>query len=284
VVRLLSVAALLLGLGLTFFLIRMNQEYEVREKELGDKLVKLGNVLSAIGEQLDAGRQSITSLTADVELVQKRVGLTQKEIKRARAVAEQLRKEQEKDVELLTDQILRKADSQEVVDLDEKAETKFQEVDQQITKVQERVETGRKEAEKTWKELAALGVALTEQGRLIATTGGALEELKRQGERDYLQFEARKKQKMSVAGITIELRKADRKKHRADLRLFYDDKRVEKKKVYTNTPLIFYVGRDKIQYELVINQVKKDQIAGYISVPKGKLPSSPELKPERSTD
>lgn len=89
---------------------------------------------------------------------------------------------------------------------------------------------------------------------------------------------------MSVAGITIELRKADRKKHRADLRLFYDDKRVEKKKVYTNTPLIFYVGRDKIQYELVINQVKKDQIAGYISVPKGKLPSSPELKPERSTD
>jgi hypothetical protein len=127
-----------------------------------------------------------------------------------------------------------------------------------------------------------MGLLLTEQGKLIATTGDALEELRMKGERDYLPFDARKKQKISVAAIVIELRKADYKKQRADLRLFYDDKRVDRKQVYTNTPLSFYVGADRVSYELVINQVSKDQIAGYISAPLGKLTTSQGL--QRPTD
>ena len=123
-----------------------------------------------------------------------------------------------------------------------------------------------------------MGLLLTEQGKLIATTGGALEELRQRGERDYLPFDARRRQKISVADIVIELRKADYKKHRADLRLFYDDKRVDRKEVYTNTPLTFYVGPDRVPYELVINQVIKDQITGYISAPLGKLTASQGLQ------
>ena len=280
--RVLSIVALLWGLGLTLFLVRMDEEYQVRDRELNDKLVKIGAVLGVIGERLDKEHESLGAMATDIGLVQKRVGLTQKEIKRARAVADQLRKEQEKDVQALTHQILRKADSQEVVDLDVKSETKFEEIDQQITGVQDEVKAGREELEKTWKELADVGLRVSEQGRLIATNDGALQELRLRGEREYLEFKAQKKKKVGIAGITLELRKADRKKHRADLRLFYDDKQVDRKKVYTNTPLIFYVGQDKIQYELVINQVTKDQIAGYISVPTGKLPSSLGLKPRRS--
>ena len=256
----------------------MNEENEIRGKEVSDQVAKIRSMLSLIGERLDESHQSIGSLNADVELVQKRVGLTQNEIKRARAVAEQLRKEQKKDVEVLTSQIIRKADSQEVVALDEKSNVKFQEIGDQITGVQEEVKTSRKELEKTWKELSAIGLRVSEQGRLIATTGDALEELKLRGERDYLEFDARKKKRLTVGSIVIELRKADRKKHSADLRLYYDDKRVDRKKVYTNTPLVFYVGRDKIQYELVINQVTKDRITGYISVPIGKLPKSVWLR------
>jgi uncharacterized small protein (DUF1192 family) len=127
----------------------MNEKHDIRGKEVSDQFAEIGSMLSRIGERLDENHQSLSSLNADVALVQKRVGLTQNEIKRARAVAEQLRKEQEKDVESLTNQILRKADSQEVVDLDEKSEVKFQEIDQQITGVQEEVKTSQKELEKT---------------------------------------------------------------------------------------------------------------------------------------
>ncbi len=215
--RLLSISALALGLGLVFFLVRMNEENEIRGKEVSDQVAEIRSMLSLIGERLDESHQSIGSLNADVELVQKRVGLTQNEIKRARAVAEQLRKEQKKDVEVLTSQIIRKADSQEVVALDEKSNVKFQEIGDQITGVQEEVKTSRKELEKTWKELSAIGLRVSEQGRLIATTGDALEELKLRGERDYLEFDARKKKRLTVGSIVIELRKADRKKHSADL-------------------------------------------------------------------
>ena len=275
--KVLSIGALLLGLVLVFFLMRMDQRHEARGQELSDQIDELKAVLSLVSERLDEDRQLISSLTTDVGFVQKRLGLTQNEIRKARAVAETLRKEQEKDVKALSDQILRKADSQQVVELDEKSETQFREVGEQIKGVQEDVKASRQELENTVQELAAIGLRVSEQGSLIATTGDALEELKRRGEREYIQFVARKKKKITVGDILLELRKADRKKHRADLRLYYDDKKVDQKKVYTNTPLTFYVGREKIHYELVINEVTKDRIRGYVSVPLGKLPKPSQL-------
>jgi len=281
-VLVLSAGALLLGLGLIFLLLRMNQQYEVRKKELDTRMAEVTAMVGLIGERLNDNRQRVGSLASDVELVQKRVGLTQSEIKRARALAEEIKREQEQDIRALTDQIVSKADSQRVVDLDEKTGNKFQEIDEQIAGVQKEVQVSRQEVEKTGQEVSAIGLRLTEQGSLIATNGEALEELRRRGERDYLQFNARAKQRITVAGIVIQLRKADYKKHRADLRFFYDDKKFDRKKVYTNTPLIFYVGRERIQYELVINQVSKDKIVGYISVPTGKLSTSSGL--ERLSD
>jgi hypothetical protein len=110
-------------------------------------------------------------------------------------------------------------------------------------------------------------------GKIGRTNAEALEELRRRGKRDYLPFDAGKYQKIDAGGIVLQLRKADYKKHYADVRLFYDDKQFDRKKVYTNTPLIFYVGKDTIQYELVINEVSKNHITDYISLPQGK--SSP---------
>jgi hypothetical protein len=71
----------------------------------------------------------------------------------------------------------------------------------------------------------------------------------------------------------VELRKADRKRARADFHLYYDDKKFERKKIYVNTPVNFFVGPEKVPYEFVINEVLKDRITGYISVPLGNLPT-----------
>jgi hypothetical protein len=60
---------------------------------------------------------------------------------------------------------------------------------------------------------------------------------------------------------------------------------MERKNVNVNTPVNFYVGTEKLRYELVINQVLKDQIKGYVSLPKGKLPpGTPSLSSPQETE
>jgi hypothetical protein len=47
-----------------------------------------------------------------------------------------------------------------------------------------------------------------------------------------------------------------------------DDKRVEKKNRTVNEPIQFLLSKSVLPYELVVNDVKKDLIVGYLSVPK----------------
>jgi len=260
------VLLLLLALGLAVLLLSVDKRHEARERELNDQLAQLMNQLGLQGEQLEAKSQQIGLLVTDQETVQKRVGVTQNEIEQARSAAKEVREDQQKNVQALNRQLATKADSKQV-------DAKIREVDEQITGVQQEVQASRQELEKTGEELSALGLHVTEQGKLVATNTDVLEELRRRGERDYLSFDGGKYQKIDVGGIVLQLRKADYKKHYADVRLFYDDKQFDRKKVYTNTPLVFYVGKDTIQYELVINEVSKNHITGYISLPQGK--SSP---------
>ena len=67
----------------------------------------------------------------------------------------------------------------------------------------------------------------------------------------------------------------------ADIRIYADDTGVERKDIPQNTPVNFYVGTERIPYELVLNEIsnKPDVVKGYISVPKGSLPEgAPQLQ------
>ena len=47
-----------------------------------------------------------------------------------------------------------------------------------------------------------------------------------------------------------------------------DDKSVEKRDKSLNEPVQFYMSGAHQPYEIVVNQVGKDQISGYLSAPK----------------
>jgi len=64
------------------------------------------------------------------------------------------------------------------------------------------------------------------------------------------------------------LTKADAKRNRFTLAVLADDKRVEKKDRTINEPVQFYTSKAPQPYELVINQVTKTGIVGYLSTPK----------------
>ena len=105
---------------------------------------------------------------------------------------------------------------------------------------------------------------------LIATNGKELQALRELGERDYYEFKIVKNtQPQRVGDIQLALKKSDAKRNRFTVEVTADDKRIEKKDKTVNEPVQFYVASKARQpYEIVINQVTKDSVSGYLSKPK----------------
>jgi chromosome segregation ATPase len=104
---------------------------------------------------------------------------------------------------------------------------------------------------------------------LIATNGKDLATLRELGERNYFEFDLTKKQAdKRIGNVTLRLKSADAKRNRFTLEVLADDKRVEKKDRTINEPVQVYVSGNRQPYEIVVNQVKKDAVVGYLSTPK----------------
>jgi phage shock protein A len=116
------------------------------------------------------------------------------------------------------------------------------------------------------KAIGDLGV----QSGLIATNQSQLEELKRRGERNYIEFTLTKNKRQPVGTISLQLKKADPKHSKFTLNVLADDKTIEKKDRTANEPLQFFTtpGGNRQLYELVVFTVTKNQVSGYLSTPK----------------
>ena len=77
---------------------------------------------------------------------------------------------------------------------------------------------------------------------------------------------------MPVHNISLQLKKTDAKKGKFTLNVIADDRTVEKKDRTIYEPLQFYTGRERQMYELVVFNVDKDKVAGYLSTPKPLAP------------
>jgi len=107
------------------------------------------------------------------------------------------------------------------------------------------------------------------QSGLIATNAKELAALRELGERNYYEFTiARKNTPTKVGSIMLALKKSDVKRNKFNLEVIADDKRVEKKDKTINEPVQFYVSGARMPYELVINEVGKNKIVGYLATPK----------------
>lgn len=253
-------AALLLGVGLSYAQYQSRRHEAVQAQAFHDQLESVNRSLDVIGQRLDESGDQAVLLQSRLSVTMERVGMTQRDLANARALAQRLKQDLEQ-----------KASTAQVASLQSEAGQNFNTVNREITDVKGKVEDNRQELAKTLEQLTAVGVRVTEQGTMIATNSTGLAELRLRGERDFVTIDLRKKQRVPAAGIALELRKADPKKHRADLRIHANDVELDRKDIYVNTPIYFYVdaGPDRIQYELVINKVSKDRITGYISAPKG---------------
>ncbi len=119
-------------------------------------------------------------------------------------------------------------------------------------------------------QLSSMKGDLSDHSSLIARNHDELEVLKHKGDRTYYEFTLNKGDKKPVGTVSLELKKTDAKKSKFTLVVYSDDKRYEKKDRNINEPLQFYSGKDPGLYEIVVNTINnKNQIAGYLSTPKG---------------
>ena len=154
----------------------------------------------------------------------------------------------------------------------ETANAKIADVSGDVTTVKTQVASTRSELDKTIGDLKKVTGDLGVTSGYVATNGKELAALKRMGERDYLEFTLSKnKTGQRVGDVMLTLKKADAKKNRFTLEVFADDKRTEKRDRTVNEPVQFYVAKARQPYEIVVNEVKKDVIVGYLAKPKDQI-------------
>jgi hypothetical protein len=104
---------------------------------------------------------------------------------------------------------------------------------------------------------------------LIATNHDELQELKRKGERNYYEFTLQKgAPAQNVGTIKVQLKKVDVKRSKFTLAVSSDDKNIDKKDKNLDEPIQFYSGKSPALFEIVVNNVAKNTVTGYLSTPK----------------
>jgi hypothetical protein len=114
-----------------------------------------------------------------------------------------------------------------------------------------------------------LKMARSEMGTLIARNHDEIDQLRRLGERDYVEFTVVGKNKpVKVGNVTVELKGVNEKRNQFNIAMTVEDKRFEKKNRALNEPIFFYTSGTHIPEEVVINKAGKDTVSGYVSIPK----------------
>lgn len=104
---------------------------------------------------------------------------------------------------------------------------------------------------------------------LIATNADEIQMLRDLGDRHVYEFTLAKSGRLQRVGdIQVVLNKTDAKRNRFTVEIVAADQRVEKRDKNINEPVQFYVpGRGAQPYELVVNEVGKDTVKGYLATP-----------------
>jgi chromosome segregation ATPase len=222
----------------------------------------------------------VTQLATDLDVITKKMGINAQELDDAHTLADQLRKESAQTAQRLRRELAAKADSKSVVQLREEATNKLNETTKQLNEVQQ--DTSNKitgisgDVQGVRTDLNATRDDLANSKRdlntLIAHNSTELAELRRKGERDYVEFDIKKsKDFQHIGDVLVQLKNTDVKRQKFDVVINSDDNSILKKDRTANEPVTFLVGRDRVRYEFVVNSVSKDRIRGYISTPKDKL-------------
>jgi len=233
---------------------------------------ELTNLKDASSVTSAAQKQHLEQLKADLEAARSQArsqaqSLSSQAKAEAAAHADQLAKQiQAEEAKALQQQSTEISEAKQSASA---ANAKIADVSTDVGGVKTQVSATQAELQKTIADLKSTRGDLGVQSGLIATNASELTALKRLGERNYFEFKLGKtKAPQRVGDITLKLLKTDPKRNKYTVDVMADDKLTEKKDKNVNEPVQFYTAKAKQPYEIVVNQVQKDLIVGYLATPK----------------
>src|SRR6185437_15852730 len=208
--------------------------------------------VSSLKDRLAQDEKANADLQGDLTLVTKKLKITQGQLKTAREEASKAND--------ATTQKLTALDTSVHTELQTKATTDdVKTVDTKVGGVQTDLNSTKED----------LKMARSEMGTLIARNHDEIDQLRRLGERDYVEFTVDGKNKPVKAGnITVELKGVNEKNNRFTVEMTVEDKKFVKKNRALNEPVFFYTSGARFPEEMVINKVGKNTVSGYVSIPK----------------
>jgi len=252
-----AVAGLVLGLGALGWSLALQGHLTTTQQNL-DAANKQNSVLAEKLQDTD------DRMRAQGQTLAQSVGLTQKQLedKSNQLVAQQ------KSAEAIT----KKLQSEQAA-----TEQQVGAVQNDVSSVKTDVGGVKTDVASTQADLASTKSQLTRvmgdagvMSGLIATNHDELEQLKHRGDRNYYEFTLNKgAAAQNVGTIKLELKKVDPKRSKYTLEVSSDDKNIEKKDKNLDEPVQFYSGKSPALFEVVVNNINKNQVTGYLSTPKG---------------
>jgi len=235
-------------------------------------MTELTNLRDASSVNTAAQARHVETLKAELEAARTQARTLSSQAKaeataRAEQLAKQLAEAQNQQAQRLSTEItgVKQASDTAAANLN----SKLGDVSTDVGNVKTQVTSTQAELQKTIAQLKSVQGDLGVQSGLVATNGQELAALKRLGERNYFEFKLGKtKQPQRVGDITLMLKKSDPKRNKYTVDVMADDKLTEKKDKNINEPVQFYTSKAKQPYEIVVNQVQKDLIVGYLATPK----------------
>jgi len=246
VIVLAAVSVLGLGIGWNATMQARRAEQALANQTGQNRLV--GQDLQALNQRLTQTEEVNTQLQNELVAVTDKMKMTQGEVTTARRQNSQIRDDYSKKLTSVQSELAGKANAEDVKSLGG-----------DITSVKSQLESTRNN----------LDMTRTEFGTLIARNHDEIDQLRRVGERDYFEFTLTGKGNRSKVGdLMVELRGTNVKKNQFTVALYVDDLRLEKKNRAIDEPIYFYTRGTRAPLEFVVNQIGKDKVVGYMSVPK----------------
>ncbi|HXY00700.1 MAG TPA: hypothetical protein VEI54_07245 [Candidatus Limnocylindrales bacterium] len=237
-----------------------------RLEQAASKAAEQNKIVTA---QLEQANGRIAELKAQLEAAAQKIGMTQDELARTKSRAEDIRKQQ-----IASDQKL----TQQITSAQKESEEKIGAVATDVTGAKKDIEATRSDLEATKSKLERATGDMGVMSGLIARNHDDLEELRRRGDRNYYEFTVQKsKAAQRVGPVQISLGRTDPKKSKYTMTVLVDDRPIEKKDKTAGEPVQFYVkGAARMApYEIVVFDVGKSQISGYLATPKEAAPAAP---------
>jgi multidrug efflux pump subunit AcrA (membrane-fusion protein) len=232
------------------------------QSQLQADLAKAQDQNKLITAQLDQANSRLADLKGNIEVTQQKVGMTQAELAKARSRAESIRNDQ-----IASDQKL----ASQLTAVQKESEEKISAVSTDLGGAKKDIESTKTDLETTKGKLERATGDMGVMSGLIAHNRDDLEELKRRGDRNYYEFKVTKsKTPQRVGPVQVTLNKTDQKKGKYTMTVFVDDRSIEKKDKTAGEPVQFYLkGSARMApYEIVVFDVGKNDINGYLSTPK----------------